>query len=1048
MRKILLGFMAVAALSLMTAGRANAQSIDELKAAAMTYDMDSCSFSSTIYVINGIRYKLDFDKHLAKFVFFNKSDAAPEELVIPETVTYNDQTYVVVSTEGSYSYYQRNTGKIVLPSTLRWIGEYTFYPFDNMTEFVIPENVEYIQGSILDRENLRVIFTGSVPPKVTAKLSSAGNRIKVIVPGESLRDYVITDYIEDCCVIADDISYGTVVVDSVDNGELGYIVVADALPKVRVYAEVNKLIVKTGNIDETDWYQLRQMHNLIYLDISGLSVSDIPYQALYNCWQIETVILPDTLKAIRGSAFMYTGINNLILPPTLRTISGGQNFYDCDSLDAISIPEGVTSLPSQCFYSCSRLSEAYLPSTLKSMSDNCFAYCDLKSLHVPGALATVPSYGFEYNKNLMKVEFEEGLVNVNYSAFRNCAIDTLVFPSTLKYIDSYAFTSNTSLKDVRFNEGLEDLESYAFSGCTGLTEITLPSSLQFCLGRPFNSCSGIKKIESRALIPPTVRSNIPTGGAGNIELYVPLWSFQEYMTTPGWLEFQNHTNIIRDNLPANIVINKEFEFVLGADDNVEGYTPNVRLLYNSERIDDGFGHQKYERGNLTVSSRSKLALKDFSMYVSPYAKYYADESRFYSSNNYTYDAYSTVYNPNSLIVRGQMRAENQTINLMLYNDLWQFVSFPFDVKVSDIVPVDSKTQWVIRKYSGYERAQQNFDNTWVNLTADSILSAGIGYIMKCYNNEASKHDYVVDFTVTPIKESLTRQYLFTSSDRTVPLEENLSEFEQNRSWNLIGNPYPCYFDSRFMDTDAPFMVWDSYNRTYVSFSPIDDNYILNPGEAFFIQRPVDMEGLVFLHDGRQTYRNPNNLTVDHAPLRGDVERTVINLTLTSDSYSDRTRVVFNENAMMDYEMSRDAAKFMSAESPAQIWTECNGVQYSINERPQAGGKVAVALHCGNSGSYTIGMAESSYKGSVFLEDRLYGTITELTPGQGYTFHASEGNVSGRFFISLTSNNDATKVSAPAGSDTESGYYNIAGQPVDGTHDGIVIKRNGTKSLNR
>ncbi len=1047
MNRIFNGLLLAAAFSFFAAGNAVAQDIDKLKEEAMSYDREECSFSSTNVNVDGLRYKLDATRHLAKFVYINSSNTAPEVLVIPETIVSGDETYVVVATEGYNSYSQNNTRKLVLPETMRWIGEYTLYPYNNVKEFVIPANVEYMEGYQLGRDNVNLRFEGSVPPVVTGRISSRNNKLKLYVPAESFRDYVISDYIEDCCVVADNIDAGTVVIDSVDNGELGYIVVADALPKVRVYAEVNKLIVKTGTIDATDWYQLRQMHNLVYLDISGLSVSEIPYQALYDCWQIETVILPDTLKSIRDYAFAYTGVKDIVIPPTVRNIYGGYNFYDCDSLRSIVIPEGVKSLPVQCFYDCNNLHSVTLPSTLTSMSDNCFEGCDLYSLHLPGALSYIPSYGFKNNKNLVKVEFEEGNSYIGYEAFLQCnSIDSLVFPSTIKVINGYAFSTNRSLVDVKLNEGLEEIDNYAFINCSGLTEITLPSSLQYCLGRPFYGCSGIRKIESRALIPPTVRSAVPTSSAGNIELYVPLWSFQEYMTTPGWLEYQNHTSIIRDNLPANIVINKEFEFVLGADDNVEGYTPNVRLLYNTERIDDGFGHQKYERGNLTVSSRSKLALNDFSMYYSPYAKYYADYSRFYnSSTHYNYDWQSTTFNPNSLIVRGEMRAENQTLNLMLYNDLWQFVSFPFDVKVADIVPVDSKTQWVIRKYSGYERAQQNFDKTWVNLTADSVLHAGQGYIMKCFNNTASNNSNVVSFTVTPIKESLTRQYLFTSKDREVELEENLSEFEQNRSWNLIGNPYPCYFDTRFMDTESPFMIWDSYNRTYVAFSPIDDDYILNPGEAFFIQRPVDSESLVFLHDGRQTYRNPNDLTVEHAPMRGSAEREVINLALTIGDRSDRTRVVFNSKASMDYEIGRDAAKFMSAESGAsQIWTVSNGVQYAINERPESDRCVAIGLNCTQNGSYTISLADCNPKGSVVLEDRLYGTFTDLSSGAGYTFHASQGAVTGRFY--LTSGNP-TQVGDVRQDIRDSRSFNVAGQAVMDDSNGIII-RNGKKTINR
>ena len=81
------------------------------------------------------------------------------------------------------------------------------------------------------------------------------------------------------------------------------------------------------------------------------------------------------------------------------------------------------------------------------------------------------------------------------------------------------------------------------------------------------------------------------------------------------------------------------------------------------------------------------------MVMSPYAKYYVDESVYYNEiYNSTGYHNSTPYNPTSLIVNGEMRAENVSLNMLLYRNRWQFVSFPFDVRMSDIVPVASTTQ--------------------------------------------------------------------------------------------------------------------------------------------------------------------------------------------------------------------------------------------------------------------------------------------------------------------------------------------------------------------
>lgn len=1021
--------------------------------------MDQWSFSTSRVEIDGHSYYLDQTNGLAEFLLYYNSTKAKSftgTFTVPSTVTYNEKNYTVVSMKDYSTYNLENVTKLELPSTLVNLGNYVLGYFPNVDVIEIPASVQHLGNYVVNRDEATIKFLGTTPPAVDGKLSSYSH-VKVIVPAQAFQDYKVADYIEDCCVISDDISKQTFHTDKVDNGELGYVVVANQLPEIVTYSDVNKLIVDEGTIDATDWYQLRQMKNLIYLDISGLSITEIPYEALSQCWQIETVILPQTLEAIHGYAFYRTGIRDLILPASLRVIDGGYNFQDCEFLTSIDIPEGVKSLPYRCFYSCGRLHSVGLPSTLATMDSNCFEYCDLYQLEIPGSLKEISYCGFGSNYNLASVTFGEGVEAVRDYGFGDShSLTTLTFPSSMRRIYSAAFQNNYALTSVKFNEGLEEIDGSAFAYDKLLTEITLPSSLIYCLDRPFYGCSGITKIYTYALIPPTVRNAIPTYEVRDIELYVPQWSFQEYMTKPGWLEYQDHTIIDPNILPENIVINKEFEFVLKPEQMKEGYNPNIRMLANTEQIDDGFGHQKYERGNLTISSRSKLNVNNFEMIVAPFAKFYSDQSRFYNNNGLTYDDSRSQYSPNSLFVRGEMRAQNQVYHLQLCNDRWQFVSFPFDVKVGDITPDDALTQWVIRKYDGEKRAAQDFENTWVNLTSDDILEAGKGYIIKCYNSD-SKYYYnywsynsPVTFTLTPIANSLTKQQLFDSNDREVELGDYVSEFEQNRSWNLIGNPYPSYFDTRYINTESPFLVWNSWDNSYAAFSPVDDNYILEPGEAFFIQRPVNQSGnLKFLKEGRQTYRNPNDLTVTARPMMATAaNRTVINLLLSNGDKSDRTRVVFNDNAQMKYEISRDAAKFMaeSLETP-QIWSVGGSVKYAINERPVDNGIVELAVRCGQQGAYTISLGDNSGATSVFLEDRVLGTNTEISAAEAYTFNVTEaGTITGRFYLAPAGTVTGISTIEKQTADSEN-YFNLNGQRVNASQRGLLIK-NGKKVLNK
>ena len=1066
--KLLQHLMMLAVMLIASGGTVKAQPSDEAYEAAKNSDMGTWNFTTAKMVDLGgfeVRFKLDTNLGLAEWCETYANNTFPESLNIPKYITVDEKDYIVVSSSGYAAYEQLNTKYVSLPNTLRRVGSYTYYPFKNVKYTFLKEDVELICDNAFYGWNDKTIyFEGVVPPYVQGSLAGDPRNFHVecYVPEEGFRDYVKADGIKDQLVVSDkwnDITgFSNVTIDKCNSGELGYLVVADILPDVRTYAEVNKLTIKGGTMDESDWYALRQMPNLVYLDLYDMDIEEIPAGALDGCWQISRIFLPKKLKAIRGRALRGTRLWEITLPSGLEEITGEEVFRDCDSLKSVWIPDGVESLPYRCFAWCDKLHEVRLSENLATMGSQCFIDCDLYELELPGSLEGISSECFYSNNNLTNVTFGEGIGYVSSYAFQNCTrlgeTEPIIMPSTLKTIDYYGFAYCTEMKKIIFNEGLEKIDGYAFQSCENLRHVTLPSSLIYCLYSPFRGCTQLIQISCLSLLPPTVRNIVVSGEVRDIKLSVPMWSFQEYMTTPGWLEFQQNLVIDPDIRPENVYINKEFEFVLGEDQNLKDYEPNIRMFYNTDDIDDGFGHTKYERGNLTISNRSKLKINDFSMYFSPYAKYHADYNHFYYGVDY--DASRTQYNPNSLIVRGELRAEDQTINLMLRNDTWQFISFPFDVNMSDIVPEDNLTQWVVRYYDGAERAAQNFGNTWKNLTASDVLEAGKGYIMKCYLNNPK--DNLVCFTVTPVTESTNRQKLFTSEDVTTTLADYPTQNQlltSDRSWNLIGNPYPCYYDTRYIDTEAPFLVWDSYYQKYVAFSPVDDNYVLNPGEAFFIQRPIAGDGnLTFRKGGRQTHRNPNDLVVQEAKefaFGKKSSRTVLNITLTGEETSDRTRVVFNDKAEMGYEVSRDAALFaaMSAEA-SQIWSVNGNVKYAINERPMGDGIVELGITCGKTGTYTIALGQNNGAESVVLVDRQTGKKTEISTEQGYTFQASAGDITGRFYLSGGEVDGIRSIDngqLTIDNEGEGAVYDLSGRRVNADEKGIVIK-NGTKMLNK
>lgn len=1025
------------------------------------------------YTIDNMGYYLDQDHKVAACIGLQTEDADVTDLVIPSTVRYNNVTYAVVALYDN-RYNQNKVRTLTLPRTLRHINDWGLSDYRAITNLEIPANVERMGENVVYNcpQLRRIKVNAEVPPTLGSldneSYSDERAYIKITIPRESFHAYrLVSAWKTDRTVLIGGDEGVTVSTGKIAAGDLGHVVIEEAgyLP------EVNKLIIE-GELNSDDWSKIKQMTNLTELDLSKALIDEIPSYAFNERWAIDKVVLPPTLKKIGTYAFQKTSLTSVNIPDNVETIAeyafsnarqlqevhlpdsltslGNYAFEECRSLRTVKIPAKLKEIPWYAFQHCKSLQSVELHDGITGIGDYSFNNCDLREMTLPKSTTWVGGNAFNGNTNLSKVTLNEGLIDIWAEAFYNTAIDTLNCPSTLRNIRNSAFAGCRNLRQINLNEGLTRIEVYALAN-NKTTEIVLPSSLEYCAGAAFDGCDSLVTIEARSVMPPNTDGGCPltVNDLTKAVLYVPVWSLSEYQLATGWNQF--YTFRTSDFMPQYVKVNKDFYFTL-RDELDPDYRPDIELTYTNNQITDSHNNSDYQHGNLTISGRSKLAVNDFSMVLSPFTKYIY-EGGYY---DYYYNQNYRHLRPTSLIVKGEMRAENVTINLWNATNRWQFVSFPFDVKVSDIVPVDSTTSWVIRGHSGAERAAGNTAAVWQNLSADGVLQAGKGYIMQCYkpNDENGNNYYAAQFTVRPLTTTVNRQQIFNADNRTVALEEHLAEFEHNRSWNLIGNPYPSYFDTRFLDFGAPFMVWNSNNQNYEAYSPVDDSYILAPAEAFFVQRPVDQENITFLKDGRQTDRYARTLVEEEpasAPQRiraaydsnthTAAQRTVFNITLAKDGQqADRTRVVINEAATMQYDLSRDAAKFTGTEpAVSQIFTINGATRYAINERPLNNGQALLGLHFGTDGTYTIGLSNQP-DGQVTLEDRLTGTKLQLNGTAGYSFTAKAGDSTDRFVLHFdavaTGINAATANEADRNDDT----YTLDGRKVNNpTAPGLYIK---------
>ncbi len=127
--------------------------------------------------------------------------------------------------------------------------------------------------------------------------------------------------------------------------------------------------------------------------------------------------------------------------------------YNCQFIESIVIPEGVTNIGEEAFYLCKNLKKVTLPSTLEYIRDWAFANCEsLESIRIPADVKWIGQRAFSDCKKLEWLTLCEGLEQIQENAFYNCSLlKSVKFPRSLKLIAAAAFNGCTQLSSIMYS---------------------------------------------------------------------------------------------------------------------------------------------------------------------------------------------------------------------------------------------------------------------------------------------------------------------------------------------------------------------------------------------------------------------------------------------------------------------------------------------------------------------------------------------------------------------------------------------------------------------
>ena len=307
---------------------------------------------ATARKINGIYYNLDSSTKKAEVTNSGgggsdsnyRNSYSSSTITIPETVTYDNQTYDVTSI-GAYAFTDCQSLRTVnIPNSVTSIGRYAFAWCIYMTSADIPNNVTSIGEWAFNGCNS--LTSINIPNGITHIESNAFAR---------------------CCNVPS---------VTIPNG-----VTTIGNHAFQECTAFTSITIPEG-VTTIGQYAFEHCDNLASVSIPN-SVTYIGFYAFADCGKLTSISIPTGVTDIKNYTFQYCdNLSSVFIPSSVKTI-GVYAFADCTNLASVTIPSSVTSIDDYAF-KCDNLitviSERETPATI---SETAFTNHANATLYVP-----------------------------------------------------------------------------------------------------------------------------------------------------------------------------------------------------------------------------------------------------------------------------------------------------------------------------------------------------------------------------------------------------------------------------------------------------------------------------------------------------------------------------------------------------------------------------------------------------------------------------------------------------------------------------------------
>ena len=397
-----------------------------------------------------------------------------------------------------------------------------------------------------------------------------------------------------------------------------------------------------------------------------------------------------------------------------------------------------------------------------------------------------------------------------------------------------------------------------------------------------------------------------------------------------------------------------------------------------------------------------------------------------------------------------------------------WVSFPFDVKISDVFGFGEYAEhWIMQYYDGAERAEKGLfidSGTYWKYIEDTktTLNAGQGYVLAL---DLSKVEFLHGATEVSLYFPSTEPVESISGDLSTPATVPAYECNIDREWtegtttyfhkytdshwNLIGVPGFADIDFDLAKTGYHFMQNDA--SFYYNFNLAESTYAV---EASHVTEFQAMYAYMVQFAGTINWTSSEVSGVARpelvAPRNSDAEpeKVVLRLELAQgEEEEDHTFVQLQqEGATSEFDLSVDLTKIIN--SGANIYTLAGeySIQTAGNALPMEEAVVPVGVDIATAGEYTFRMPDGTEGMVVELLDYEANTRTNLLLSD-YTVTLQKGSNENRFALHIQPSKSGVSTSIENVDEGVNGGEAVMKYLIDGklfirTADGVLYDAQG------